>query len=50
MISEQETFAEIVRRKVAAVDPDKIILFGSRARGHARPESEGRELYDRTAA
>lgn len=31
---------EIVRRIVAAVDPDKIILFGSRARGDARPDSD----------
>jgi len=34
------TLAEIVRRIVAAIDPDKIILFGSRARGDARPDSD----------
>ncbi|MCU0247806.1 MAG: nucleotidyltransferase domain-containing protein [Bryobacter sp.] len=39
-MSEQEILAEIVRRLVAAIDPDKIILFGSRARGQARPESD----------
>lgn len=39
-MSEQEILAEIVRRLVAAVDPDKIILFGSRARGDAQPESD----------
>ena len=32
--------AEIVRRIVEAVDPDKIILFGSRARGDNRPDSD----------
>ena len=31
---------EIVRRIVEAVDPDKIILFGSRARGEATPDSD----------
>ena len=31
---------EIVRRIVEAVDPDKIILFGSRARGDNRPDSD----------
>lgn len=34
------TLAEIVRRIVAAIDPDKVILFGSRARGDARPDSD----------
>jgi predicted nucleotidyltransferase len=31
---------EIIRRIVAAVDPDRIILFGSRARGDAGSESD----------
>jgi len=31
---------EIVRRLSAAIDPDRIILFGSRARGDARPDSD----------
>jgi predicted nucleotidyltransferase len=31
---------EMVRRIVEAVDPDKIILFGSRARGDAKPHSD----------
>jgi uncharacterized protein len=31
---------EIVRRIVAAVDPLRIILFGSRSRSDARPESD----------
>lgn len=32
--------AEIVRRIVEAVDPDKVVLFGSRARGQAEPGSD----------
>jgi predicted nucleotidyltransferase len=32
--------SQIVRRLVEAIDPDRIILFGSRARGDARPESD----------
>jgi predicted nucleotidyltransferase len=31
---------DIVRRIVQAAQPDKIILFGSRARGDARPDSD----------
>src|SRR5689334_6565464 len=31
---------EIVRRLVEAIDPERIILFGSRARGDARPDSD----------
>ena len=31
---------EIVRRLVEAVEPDRIILFGSRARGDAGPDSD----------
>ena len=31
---------EMVRRIVEAVDPDKIILFGSRARGDAKADSD----------
>ncbi|MGH2352186.1 MAG: nucleotidyltransferase domain-containing protein [Chloroflexota bacterium] len=31
---------EIVRRLVAAVDPERIYLFGSRARGDARADSD----------
>lgn len=31
---------EIVRRLVDTVDPDRIIMFGSRARGDARPDSD----------
>ena len=33
-------WAEVVRRIVAVAQPDKIILFGSRARGTARPGSD----------
>ena len=33
-------YAEIVRRIVALADPDKIIVFGSRARGDHRADSD----------
>ena len=31
---------DVVRRIVQAAQPDRIILFGSRARGEARPDSD----------
>jgi len=31
---------EVVQRIVEAAQPDKVILFGSRARGNARPDSD----------
>lgn len=31
---------DIIQRIVAAAQPDKIVLFGSRARGNARPGSD----------
>ena len=34
-----ETFAEIVRRIRSVTKPRKIVLFGSRARGEHRPNS-----------
>ncbi|HVA62233.1 MAG TPA: nucleotidyltransferase domain-containing protein [Terriglobales bacterium] len=34
------TLREIVNRLVKAVDPQQIVLFGSRATGRARPESD----------
>lgn len=36
----EATLAEIVQRLVRAVDPDRIILFGSRARGDAAADSD----------
>lgn len=36
----RELVAEIVRRIVEAAQPEKIVLFGSRARGDARPDSD----------
>jgi len=36
----EDLIAEIVRRIVKAAQPEKIILFGSRARGDARPDSD----------
>lgn len=35
-----ELLGEVVRRTVAAGDPLKVVLFGSRARGEARPDSD----------
>jgi predicted nucleotidyltransferase len=34
------TLQEIVARLVRAVDPDKLVLFGSRAAGRGRPGSD----------
>jgi predicted nucleotidyltransferase len=36
----ETVIAEVVSRLIAAVNPDKIILFGSRARGNFRPDSD----------
>jgi len=35
-----DVIPEIVRRIVQTAQPDKVILFGSRARGDARPDSD----------
>jgi predicted nucleotidyltransferase len=37
---DKNVLEEIVRRLIAAVDPDRIILFGSHARGDARADSD----------
>jgi predicted nucleotidyltransferase len=37
---ESEALSEIVRRLVLRLDPESIWLFGSRARGTARPDSD----------
>ena len=39
-MEEQALLDEMVRRLVAAGNPQKIVLFGSRARGDAAPESD----------
>jgi len=36
----QDLMADIVRRIVETAQPERIILFGSRARGDARPDSD----------
>lgn len=36
----EAVLAEIVRRVVDAVHPEKILLFGSAARGHMGPDSD----------
>ena len=40
MDAEDPILAEIVRRLVAALKPDRIYLFGSQARGEAGPDSD----------
>ena len=40
VVVDEAVLAEVVRRLVEAVDPDKIILFGSRARGDYRADSD----------
>lgn len=40
VIADESVLQEMVRRLVEAIDPDRIILFGSRARGDARPDSD----------
>lgn len=40
MVTDKEALHEIVRRLVQAVDPEEIILFGSRAAGKARRDSD----------
>jgi predicted nucleotidyltransferase len=40
VVVDQTVLEEIVRRLVAEIDPDRIILFGSRARGNAKPDSD----------
>jgi uncharacterized protein len=37
---QNELISDIVRRIVETAQPEKIILFGSRARGDARPDSD----------
>lgn len=40
VVVDEAKLAEIVRRLVDALDPDKIILFGSRARGDFHGQSD----------
>lgn len=37
---ERELYDEIVRRIVAVADPERVLVFGSRARGDHRPDSD----------
>jgi predicted nucleotidyltransferase len=39
-VTEAEALEAVVRRIVGAIDPGAIWLFGSRARGDARPDSD----------
>jgi predicted nucleotidyltransferase len=40
VVVDEAILSEIVRRLVEALDPDKIILFGSRARGDTHAHSD----------
>jgi predicted nucleotidyltransferase len=40
VLVDEAILSEIVRRLVEAIDPDKIILFGSRARGDTHAQSD----------
>ncbi len=40
MLAEDRVLAELVRRLVEAFHPEKIFLFGSKARGEAGPDSD----------
>ena len=40
IVVDENVLHEIVRRLVEAIDPDRIVLFGSRARGEARSASD----------
>jgi predicted nucleotidyltransferase len=40
LLARDPTLAEIVRRLVAAYQPERIYLFGSVARGEAGPDSD----------
>jgi predicted nucleotidyltransferase len=38
--ADEEALQDIVTRLVRAIDPDRIVLFGSRSRGESRPDSD----------
>ena len=40
MVDPEKILAEIVARIRSAVQPERVVLFGSRARGTGRPESD----------
>ena len=39
-MTESELIREVTKRVVEALEPRRLILFGSRARGDARPDSD----------
>ena len=55
---DQETLDEIIQRVVEVAEPKRIVLFGSAARGDARPQSDvdllvvagGGDRWDLTAS
>jgi len=40
ILADDRTLAELVRRLVEAFQPERILLFGSKARGEAGPDSD----------
>ena len=40
MTDSEELVTDVVNATISAVDPEKIILFGSRARGDSQPDSD----------
>ena len=40
MLDNERLFEEVRRRLVQAINPERIVVFGSRARGDARPDSD----------
>lgn len=40
LLQEDQTLAELIRRLVAVFSPERIYLFGSRARGDIGPDSD----------
>lgn len=40
VVVDEQVLAAVVNRLVEGLDPDKIVLFGSRARGDNRPDSD----------
>jgi len=40
MLQDDKTLAEVVRRLIQAYRPDRVYLFGSKARGDASPDSD----------
>jgi len=49
-MQQDQVLEQVVKRITAAIQPDRIVLFGSRARGDARPGSDYDLLVIRQSA